>query len=122
MPTLPNRLKMTIVCFHISTALYVLLGLGFLLILVNIPPDPDLPRSFGPIVGVIVLILCLVFAAGVEVMVWGLKKLKYWAWIMAIVNCAFYISSIFFILGGLGLWGLLDSETQAAFNEARSRK
>jgi Ca2+/Na+ antiporter len=113
---------MTIVCFHISTVLYVLLGIGFLAIFATVPLDPELPRSFGPIFGVVTFVLCLVFAAGVEVVVWGLKKLKYWAWITGIVTCAFYISSIFIVLGGLGLWGLLDAETQAAFNAARSQK
>jgi hypothetical protein len=114
---MPERLIITVVCLHISAALYVLSGLMALVLFINLPiPDPDFPAlAFG--IGLFVL--CLVLAIGVEITIWGLRKLKYWAWIMALVLCGLYIPSLFFILGGLGLWGVLDARTQAAFQAER---
>ncbi|NJN59278.1 MAG: hypothetical protein HC879_18150 [Leptolyngbyaceae cyanobacterium SL_5_9] len=121
-----GRLGITIVCFHISAALYVLLGIGLAIFFGFIATQPASPEEYsiavqplGIFLGVFTLIFSFLLAAGVEVVVWGLRKLKYWAWIVGIVICALYITSAFVILGGLGLWGLLDSDTQAASRAAR---
>jgi hypothetical protein len=123
---MPGRLNITIVCLHISAALYVLLGIGFGIFFAfvstqSISSDPSLTsvQPLGIFLGVFTLIFSLLLAVGVEVIVWGLRKLKYWAWIAGIVVCALYITSAFVVLGALGLWGLLDSETQAAFRAAK---
>lgn len=127
---MPGRLGITIVCLHISAALYVLLGIGFALFIgfftsseyMMSDPSATAGTQFAAVfVGVVIFALFLLLAVGVEVVVWGLKKLRYWAWIVGIVVCALYITSAFVILGGLGLWGLLDSDTQAAFRAARGQ-
>lgn len=125
---MPGRLSITVVCLHISAALYVLLGIGFAFFLgfysfsqfALADPSVSSVSQFGGIfLSVLIFVLFLLLAVGVEVVVWGLRKLKYWAWIVGIVICALYVTSAFVILGALGLWGLLDSETQAAFRAAK---
>jgi hypothetical protein len=65
-----------------------------------------------PIAGV-----CLAMIAVPEVVAWGLVKRYYWAWVAGIVIFAIYAPSLFFILGGLGLWGLLDEGSRAQFRQ-----
>jgi hypothetical protein len=119
---MPGKLRMTVICFHISAVLYVVLGILLLVIFASFPlSDLQIPNRFWLTYGIISCLLCIALAIGVEIVVWGLTKLKYWAWIVGIMICGLYVTSLFIILGGLGLWGLLDTGTQAAFQEARLR-
>ncbi len=113
---MPPRLKMTLISFHISAVLYVLLGVGYGFFFARFPQAMELSPSFGLMMGVSVGVVCVLLAAGIEVVVAGLKQRKYWAWITGLVLCALFIPSCWFTVpGGLALWGLLDPETRAAF-------
>lgn len=139
---MPKRLIITVVCFHITAAM--LLGFAILAFamfgplglfggLVNemtrqMPQTgPAMPEFFRTILGVMTAYIGLVglalvaSAIGVEIVVWGLRKLDYWAWIAGIVICGLLIVSGFsglilhLALGGLGLWGLVDPDSVKAF-------
>lgn len=101
----PSKLKMTIVCLRISTILYVSIGAAAMIFI----PEP--------VFGSLLLVICLALAAGVEIVIYGLKNYKPWGWITGLIVCILYIPSLFIILGGLGLWGLLDAETKSRFPE-----
>lgn len=122
---LPGRLRLTVVCLHISAGLYVLVALGAvlvpLLLIPSLPPEEAAAAGIFVIFGLFFALICIGLAIGVELVTWHLTKLRYWAWITAIVICAFYLTSLFLPLGALGLWGLLDAGTQAAFQSARLR-
>jgi hypothetical protein len=123
---MPGKLGLTIVCLHISTVLNALLGIGGATMFAKImAEDTSLPPEMEQVVlmiGVVIVSITIVIAIAIEYVTWHLKKLKYWAWIVSLVICALYLPGLFFILGGLGLWGLLDSETQAVFKAARGSR
>jgi hypothetical protein len=89
--SLPPRLRMTIICLRISTVIYVLLGVAAV---VFIPER---------IIGIIMLFVSLACAAGVELVIYGLKNYRHWGWIAGLIVCILYIPSVFVILGGLGM-------------------
>ncbi|GEM_PF-5136446 len=126
MAKLPGRLRLVVVCFRISTVLYILLGLfaivGPTFLIPSLPPEEAAVAGIFVIFGLIFGLVSIGIAIGVEVVVWYLKQLRYWAWVTAIVISALYLTSIFLPLGILGLLGLLDAETQAAFQAARLRR
>jgi hypothetical protein len=101
-----NRIGLAVVCLHISAAMYLLLGA-----LVSFFFISDDKAAIGVILGV----FCLGLIVGIEVVVYGLRKRMNWAWIAGLCIFAVYVPSLFFPLGALGLWALLDNGTQRAF-------
>lgn len=101
---MPKRLGMTIVCLHISAVLYVAIGILMYMLLQE-----------QVLLAVLFAVFSIALAVGVEVVVSGLKNKRFWAWVAGIIICGTYVPSLFMILGALGLWGLLDSETRAVF-------
>lgn len=123
MATKQNKIWLTIACLHISAVLYVLVGILVLVIFMNLD-DGD---AINTPLGVFGLIFSLAIAAGVEVIVYGLKQRKFWGWVAGLATCGVYTPSLFFPLGALGLWGLLDEGSRAEFgmgplSEPRSRR
>lgn len=102
---MPSKLWLAIVCFRISALIY--LGLGFLVF--------ALLADEQPAVGVFGAILCCGFGIGIEVVIWGLRQLRFWAWIAGLCLCGLYVPSLFMPLGALALWGLLDNDSLVAF-------
>ena len=112
---MPRRLKMTVVCFHFLAVLSV----------ICIVPITLAIGSEGTGAPKFVLLsvpwVCVLFALVVELVAWGLKRRQYQAWVSGIVISGLAIIFHFLsmgiggILGGLALWGLIDSETVAAF-------
>lgn len=126
---MPKRLIITIVCFHVSAAIAVLAGLAlaaFATVFDGLISEAmrasgyKIPAGELGFVGVIAVICAIIWAAGVEIVIWGLNRRQYWAWIAGIVVCGLIIVSgthniVGLALGGLGLWGLLDPDSIAAF-------
>ncbi len=105
-----HRIGMAIVCLHISAVLYLLVGLlMFPLLLSNDEMEYRLDIAVG------MFVFCLVLIAGIEVVVYGLHRRRFWAWVAGLCIFGIYASSIFFPLGALGLWGLLDEGSRAEF-------
>ena len=107
-----HRLGMTIVILH--TSAFVNIALALLLVAVG-GTDTETAELFGPLPVGFIAALCVVFAAGVEITVWGLKQRKFWAWVTGLGLCAIYSLSILFPLGMLGLWGLLADGSRREF-------
>jgi hypothetical protein len=142
---MPKRLIITKVCFHVLAALCALLAVAAVIValhygrsageLSNAVHDPkSLGKLFGGMemgnpVGmfdlgigilratiILTLSVMLVFAVGLELLVRGLGRGEYWAWIAGLVVSGLLIlGGATIIPGGLSLWGLLDRATVAAF-------
>lgn len=72
-------------------------------------------RGLGMPVAIGMFALCLALAVGIEFVVHGLRRRKFWAWVVGLCLFGLYVPSLFFPLGVLGLWGLLDSGSRAEF-------
>ena len=105
----PHRIGLALGCLHVSTGLYVLLGVCLLLI------SADGPAGLPPAVGVPLAAFSLAIGAGVEVVAAGPRRRKFWAWVAGLCVFGTYATSLFLPLGVLGLWGLLDEGSRAAF-------
>lgn len=114
----PNRIRMAIVCLHVSSILYVLFAIVFPLLFFLMPED-DTPPAFRIVLAVLLGGIGLVCAIGAEVVAWGLGRRRYWAWIAGLCVFGLYTPSLFLPLGVLGLWGLLDSGSQEVFQAVR---
>jgi len=104
-----HKIRLAIVCLHISAGLYLLLGP--LMFVLSEDDDTGLGLAFA--LGV--LIFCLVLVAGIEYVVYGLIRRKFWAWVAGLCIFGLYLPSLFLPLGALGLWGLLDAGTRREF-------
>ena len=62
-----------------------------------------------------ILGVCLALTAGLELVASGLNRRRYWAWIVGICVFAVFIPSGFLPIGLVGIWALLNRETQATF-------
>lgn len=105
-----HKIGLATTCLHISAALYLIIGvLGFPLFMAD--DDTGLGLTFA--VGM--LVFCLALIAGIEFVVYGLHRRKYWAWVAGLCIFGIYAPSLFLPLGALGLWGLLDNGSRAEF-------
>lgn len=137
----PRRLILAVVFLHISAGLGLLAAVAFVLIsllwgsfnsalasfaLSEGKSTPAVLPTFAGygIIAVIVVTGAVAYAVAAEVVVWGLNRRKYWAWVMGIVVAGLQILTgwhyvIQVVLAGFILWGLLDGETVAAFRTAQ---
>ena len=106
-----DRTTLTIICLHISAAAYVLFGV-FLLLL---PRLVETSEGYSSGLAVFLLLFCLALAVGVEFLVLGLRRRRFWAWIAGLIVSGIYVPSLFLPLGALGLWGLLAAGSRNAF-------
>lgn len=108
---MPHRIGMAIVCLHISAVIYLLLGVLMFPLFSAMPEMEGMATPFA--VGM--LVFCALLAIGIEVVVAGLKRRKFWAWVAGLVIFGLYLPSLFLPLGAFGMWGLLDKGSQAQF-------
>jgi hypothetical protein len=106
----PHRIGMAVVCLHISAVLYFLVGL--LLFPLFMAVDQT---GLGLTFAVAMFIFCLALIVGIELVVSGLHRRRFWAWVAGLCIFGLYVPSLFFVLGALGLWGLLDEGSRAEF-------
>ena len=106
-----NRIGVTIGVLHICAFLTVATGV----LLFTFAGDPEMTDALGGASGGFVAVMCAVFALLIEATVWGLKKRKFWAWVVGLCLCAVYTLSVLLPLGALGLWGLLASGSRRDF-------
>ncbi len=105
-----NKIGLATVSLHISAALYVIVGLILFPLFMS-----DDETGLGLAFAVITLLLCLILASGIEFVVYGLHRRKFWAWVAGLCIFGLYVPSLFFPLGAFGLWGLLDSGSREEF-------
>jgi hypothetical protein len=110
---------LALVCLHLSAVLYVLLGVGFRVLFTHIGRgDPQFDRDAG-LIGTGIVLLCVTLAVGIEVVAYGIRKRRFWAWIVGLIIFGIYLPSVFFPLGALGLWGLLARGSRMEFGLVR---
>lgn len=80
--------------------------------------DPS--EGYGKGLAIFLLLFCFGLAVGVEVLMAGLRKRRFWAWIVGIIVSGVYVPSVFLPLGALGLWGLLAAGSRKAFGVGAS--
>ncbi|MCX6345771.1 MAG: hypothetical protein NT018_11985 [Armatimonadetes bacterium] len=140
---MPKRLIITKVCFHI-TAVLLLLGAVFMAfvarplasMMVDMgqgagnTPDSYVATMVSVAMGVmssyalVTLLTLCVLAIGIELVIYNLSRLRYWAWIVGIVICGLLILPVLHgnvisaALGGFGLWGLVDPDSVKAFQKS----
>src|SRR5262249_19533388 len=91
-----HKIGLAVASLHISALLYLLVGLMFPVFLAD--DEHGLPFA------VCMLIFCLALVAGIEVVVYGLHRRRFWAWVAGLSIFGMYLPSLFFPLGALGLW------------------
>ena len=69
-----DRIGVASICLHLSSALYVIAGLVFL----GYSRAPDQASKLPAGAGLAGFVLCLAFAAGIEMAAWGLRRRRYW--------------------------------------------
>lgn len=110
-----HKIGLAAVCLHISAALYVIVGLLMFPLFMS-----DDETGLGLPLAIVMLLVCLALAAGIEFVVYGLHRRKFWAWVAGLCIFGLYAPSLFLPLGALGLWGLLDSSSRAEFGVGNS--
>jgi Flp pilus assembly protein protease CpaA len=78
-----SLVTLALVSLHISAVLYCLVGLIFPLI------------SNEATLGAIMACFALALAAGVEVVTYGIRKRRFWAWIAGLIIFGIYLPSLF---------------------------
>src|SRR6266849_1178427 len=106
-----HKIGLAISCLHISAVLYLIVGVLMFALFTRDKDETGLGLAFA--IGT--LLFCLALIAGIEFVVYGLRNRKFWAWVAGLCVFGVYLPSLFFPLGALGLWGLLDSGSRAAF-------
>jgi chromate transport protein ChrA len=112
-----HRIGLATVCLHISAVLYVGVGLLMAAVLYS-PPGDKLIRGVAALA---VFLLCLALAVGIEFVAAGLRRRRFWAWVAGLCIFAIYLPSLFFPLGALGMWGLLDAGSRVEFGVGTRR-
>lgn len=100
-----NRVKLTVICLQISAVL----SLVAVILLQTFPVGIN--STFHNLVtgGFLAFALLSVYLA------FGLQRRKRWAWNASVGLFALYVASGNLLLGGVGLWGLLDIGTRREF-------
>ena len=121
-----HRITMATVCLHLSAVLYAIIAIGivpFFAMLSDLdkqsgnPPPPELAEMMS-VMGIFMAVLCVALIIGIEFVAAGLRKRRFWAWVAGLCIFGLYLPSIFFPLGALGMWGLLDEGSRAEFRKA----
>jgi multidrug efflux pump subunit AcrB len=118
LPRSPHRIKMAVVCLHISALLNLIPALGLVLGLYF----SNLGAKINPSLVLCAAALCLGLAIANEILAAGLKRRKLWAWIAGLCLFGIYLPFGFFLLGALGLWGLLDRGSRREFGIGRRQE
>lgn len=112
-------IKLAHIAFHIGAFLYALLGVLLVLLadgIIQLPGDQSSMNSPASFMLGTMGVFCLALAAICEVVVWGLKRGRFWAWVAGLILSSIFVFSIFLPLGVMGLVGLLEEPTRKRFS------
>ena len=107
-----NRTRLTILAFRISEGLYVLIGLCLPILTISFQ---EVREQYPVWISVCTGLLGFGFAVFTEIVVRALNRRKFWAWVAGLCISGVYVPSLFLPLGVMGLMGLLDPASRAAF-------
>ncbi|MHB9037602.1 MAG: hypothetical protein ACYC64_13120 [Armatimonadota bacterium] len=128
---MPKRLIVTIVCFHITAVMLIICGIALLVACLfvdsflgnfffrEMKTDPNMMSGMR-LMYFLISGISLLSGLGIECIIRGLNRRRYWAWIIGIIaSCLLIVvDPLIFVtkvLGGLALWGLVVSDTTAVF-------
>jgi hypothetical protein len=106
------RIRLTIIALRISEVIYFLVALCSPFLFTAYTEGQD---QIGLITGICTAIFGIGLVVFIELVIRNLKQQKFWAWVAALCLSGLYVPSAFLPLGIMGLIGLLDPETRAAF-------
>ena len=107
-----SRVTMAIIAIRISTVIYYLLFIGFIIAGFLIPPEE---KEFPRYMAWFISIFTLPFIIFLELLIIHLKRRRYWAWIGGLIVGAMYAPSLFLPLGIMILVGLLSEQSRLEF-------
>lgn len=112
-----HGVTLAVVCLHII-AVVCLLGNVMVFWAFNFSADAlASPDETGKDLafGVGLLVFGLAMIAGIEFVVYGLRRRKFWAWVAGLCIFGMFLPSLFLPLSAFGLRGLLDSGSRKEF-------
>ena len=109
---LTGRIRLAILALRISEGIYVLLGLCLPISMISVKEIGD---EYPMWLGVCTALLIIGFAVFIEIVARALNRRQFWAWVAGLCISGLYIPSLFLPLGVMGLVGLLDPASRAAF-------
>ena len=107
-----GRIRLAIIALRISEGLYVLIALCLPAVALSFP---DVQEQLPIWIGICTGLLTIGFAVLIEIVVRALNRRRFWAWVAGLCISGLYIPSLFLPLGIMGLIGLLDPVSRAAF-------
>jgi hypothetical protein len=107
-----SKVNLATLSLRISTVIYGLIGLIFLITAFVAPPDI---KGWSKGLGISMAVFSVLFIIFLEVLIINLRKRKFWAWVAGLIVGALYTPSIFLPLGIMILVGLLSSPSRAEF-------
>ncbi len=108
-----SRVRIAVVSMHISAAGFLLAALVMVELAARAleQPGADSGSDFVP-----VLALAMAAMAGLaEVVAFGLRGRKSWAWLAGLILFGLYVPTVFLPIGVAGLWALLPVASQQEF-------
>lgn len=112
-------IKLTHIAFHIAASLYLLLGVFLVLLaskIIQLPGDQSSMNSENSFMLGFMGVFCFALAAICELVVNGLHRERFWAWVAGLILSSVFVCSIFLPLGVMGLIGLLEEPTRKRFS------
>jgi hypothetical protein len=112
-----KHIKLSYWALHLSAVVYFLIGAG-VLFYINVHLNDILREVMFPYVGLwncATVVFFLLLCSMSELVVWGLKRKKFWAWVTGVILFGTFLFSAFLPLGVMGLIGLLERKTRIYF-------
>jgi hypothetical protein len=116
---IPNGVKLAISTLHFMAIFHFLLGLiaAYLSFISFVSRSSDFSQLGWTCLGIGIFFMIWVVID--EAIVWGLKNMRYWAWVLGAIAYILFFPTLFFSIPcALGLFGLMNPETKAAFQAA----
>jgi hypothetical protein len=107
-----SKVNLAILAIRISTVIYFLIGIVFLILAFVVPPDTE---GWSKWMGFFMAGFCVPFIIFLEVLIIYLRKRKFWAWVAGLIVGALYAPSLFLPLGVMILIGLLSESSRNEF-------
>lgn len=107
-----SKVHLAILAIRISTVIYALLALVFVVLTFVLPTDTD---GWSPFMGYFMAAILVPFIVFLEILITALRKRRFWAWIAGLIVASMYVPSLFLPLGIMLFIGLLSNESRSEF-------
>lgn len=115
--TSKSRVSVALICIHISTGIYILLGIMIPVWLTIDDLNNGLSVEAGGVIigSVIVLGGCSLIAFLVELVASAIRRRSFGGWVVGLILFSIYVPTLFMPLGIVGLWSLLLPASRREF-------